>query len=93
MALIVTVEMLEGDRHDARIILADQVAFENTARTRNWGGIADNQLTFMAFVAWKSMTRTGAFNGTFDEFQLAVSHIEEHTEEEGLDPTEAVQLA
>lgn len=94
MALIVNVEMIDGTRHAAPVILADQVAYETTARTRGWGAIEASPITFAAFTAWKSLTRTGNYSGTFEQFQMDVSSIADtEGEDDGLDPTEGVQHA
>ena len=59
---------VQGEKYTVSTILADQVAFENTARARQWGSIQESPMRAGAFLSWKAATRIGKFEGTFEEW-------------------------
>ena len=59
---------VQGEKFTVSTILADQVAFENTARARQWGSIQESPMRAGAFLSWKAATRIGKFEGTFEEW-------------------------
>lgn len=59
---------VQGEKFTVSTILADQVAFENTARTRQWGSIQESPMRAAAFLSWKAAVRTNKFEGTFEDW-------------------------
>ncbi len=59
---------VQGEKFTVSTILADQVAFENTARVRQWGTLQESPMRAAAFLSWKAATRTGKFEGTFEDW-------------------------
>lgn len=85
----VTVELTDGRVFGPeRIIHADKIALEKTARARNWD-VEKNFATTNAFLGWAALKRTGgAVVGGFEEFldDLVDVAVERG---EPVDPTQA----
>lgn len=83
----VTVELQEGvELGPIRIIHADKIALEKTARARNWD-VEKNFATTNAFLGWAAAKRTGDYIGTFEDF-LAVLVDVAVERGEAVDPTQ-----
>lgn len=64
----VTVELTDGRVYGPeRIIHADKIALEKTARNRGWD-VEKNFATTNAFLGWAVAKRVGAYDAGFDEF-------------------------
>lgn len=61
------VEMSDGTQHAVRILLADQVRMEGTAKRNKWDLEAD-QITVNTFVTWAAMKRAGLYTDTYEAF-------------------------
>ncbi|QMV84729.1 hypothetical protein HW450_10325 [Corynebacterium hindlerae] len=87
----VKVNFVNGRSEIASVIMSDMVAYERTARIRDWGGIDSetSRLTAVAFLAWHSLNRNGVFAGQFDEFLNDAELVEAVDETSALDPTTA----
>lgn len=59
---------VQGEKFTVSTILSDQVAFENTARVRQWGTLQESPMRAAAFLSWKAAVRTGKFEGTFEDW-------------------------
>lgn len=59
---------VQGEKFTVSTILSDQVAYENTARTRQWGSIQESPMRAAAFLSWKAAVRTGKFESTFEDW-------------------------
>ena len=93
MKLTINVRYVNGEEVAVTPILSDQVAFERTARLRDWGTATDSPLTFAAFLAWKALQRTGQTEYSFEEFLESVEALSQSGGETGLNPTEATRAA
>lgn len=83
----VTVELV-GDLvcGPERIIHADKIALERTAKARNWV-VEKNFATTNAFLAWAVLKRTGDYVGSFEEFLEVL--VDVYVERgEAVDPTQ-----
>lgn len=92
----VHVEMSDGTQHTGRILLADRLQLERTAKVRKWDMEADG-ITVNLFSAWCVMKRTGLYTDTYEKFaggdciDLFVTNekpAEEPAEDDPLNPTE-----
>lgn len=92
MKLTINVRYVNGEEVAVTPILSDQVAFERTARLRDWGTATDSPLTFAAFLAWKALQRTGQTEYSFEEFLENVEALSQHGGEMGLAPTGATPV-
>lgn len=90
------VEMADGTQHSVRILLADQVRMEGTAKRNKWDMEAD-QITVNTFVTFAAMKRSGLYTDTYDKFvggdcvDLYISKGTPETDEDDedrLNPTE-----
>nr|DAJ35122.1 MAG TPA: hypothetical protein [Caudoviricetes sp.] len=93
MKLTINVRYVNGEEIAVTPILSDQVAFERTARLRDWGTATDSPLTFAAFLAWKALQRTGQIEYSFEDFLENVEALSQSGGEMGLNPTEATPAA
>ena len=93
MKLTINIRYVNGEEIAVTPILSDQVAFERTARLRDWGVATDSPLTFAAFLAWKALQRTGQTEYSFEEFLENVEALSQSGGEMGLNPTEATPAA
>lgn len=93
MKLTINVRYVNGEEVAVTPILSDQVAFERTARLRDWGTATDSPLTFAAFLAWKALQRTGQTEYSFEDFLENVEALSQSGGEMGLNPTEAMPAA
>lgn len=70
--ITVDVEMLDGTVHeDVRIIMADLMAYSDTARKHGWGSIQDDEIRSQAFLAYAALGRIGKIDRTtygFNDF-------------------------
>nr|DAX60233.1 MAG TPA: hypothetical protein [Caudoviricetes sp.] len=89
MKLTINVRYVNGEEIAVTPILSDQIAFERTARLRDWGNATDSPLTFAAFMSWKALQRTGKTEYSFEEFLENVEALSQHGGEMGLNPTKA----
>lgn len=62
------VELAGGETHYARIIWADQLRLEATAKARRWD-IENDKMTTAAFLAWSALERTGVTSVSFETFR------------------------
>lgn len=92
MKLTINVRYTNGEEIEVAPILSDQVAFERTARLRDWGTATDSPLTFAAFLAWKALQRTGQTEYSFEEFLENVEALSQSGGETGLNPTGATPV-
>nr|DAW69954.1 MAG TPA: hypothetical protein [Caudoviricetes sp.] len=92
MKLTINVRYVNGEEIAVTPILSDQIAFERTARLRDWGTATDSPLTFAAFLAWKALQRTGKTEYSFEEFLESVETLSQSDGEMGLAPTEATPV-
>lgn len=92
MKLTIKVRYNNGEEIEVTPILSDQVAFERTARLRDWGTATDSPLTFAAFLAWKALQRTGQTEYSFEEFLESVEALSQSGGETGLNPTGATPV-
>lgn len=92
----VHVEMSDGTQHTARILLADRMALERTAKIRKWDMEAD-AITVNTFSAWAAMKRMGLYTDTYEAFSggdcidLFVTNdkpTDEPADDDPLNPTE-----
>ncbi|MDO5618020.1 hypothetical protein [Kocuria sp.] len=58
----------EIEHHNVKLLPIDQLMFEQKARVLGWGTLEDNPLRFLFFCTWHSLTRTGDYSETFDDF-------------------------
>ena len=93
MKLTINVRYTNGEEIEVTPILSDQVAFERTARLRDWGTATDSPLTCAAFLAWKALQRTGQTEYAFEDFLENVEALSQSGGEMGLNPTEATPAA
>ena len=93
MKLTINVRYVNGEEVAVTPILSDQVAFERTARLRDWGTATESPLTFAAFLAWKALQRTGQTEYSFEEFLENVEALSQSGGEMELNPTEATPAA
>lgn len=92
MKLTINVRYTSGEEVAVTPILSDQVAFERTARLRDWGTTTDSPLTFAAFLAWKALQRTGQTEYSFEDFLENVEALSRSGGETGLNPTGATPV-
>lgn len=71
----ITVELSNGEFHKERILAADQLQYEKTARANGWTPQKDQTITNL-FMGWHSLKRTGKYDGTFDTFQVDCIDLE-----------------
>lgn len=64
----ITCELSNGQFFNERVLVADQLQYEKTARANGWTPQKDQTLTNL-FMGWHSLKRTGQYEGTFDDFQ------------------------
>ena len=93
MKLTINVRYTNGEEIAVTPILSDQVAFERTARLRDWGTATESPLTFAAFLAWKALQRTGQTEYSFEDFLENVEALSQSGGDMGLNPTEATPVA
>lgn len=76
---------------NVRVIFADRLAFEKTAKARHWNP-ETMPFTTAGFLAWAALQRRGEFTGTFDEFLGQVVDVElddaKAAEGDDADPTQ-----
>lgn len=93
MAIIkqfVTVELADGSViGPVRIIHADKILLEKTARNRGWD-VEKQFATTNAFMGWAAAKRAGEYPGSFEEF-LDVLIAVEVDRGEPVDPTQTDQ--
>lgn len=87
--LTVTVEMVDGTVHeDVKPILADQTKYSQIRmKHKGWPSPQDDPMLYAAVQSWACLKRTGAYEGSWDQFQndCAALNIEGADE---LDPTQ-----
>lgn len=64
------VEMNDGTSLKVQSSLRDYVNYEVTAKKQKppWGGMAENNARWEAFVAWSALKRTEQYTGTWEQF-------------------------
>lgn len=88
--IVLNVEMLDGTEHlDVHTTVADQMAYARTRRTHKWDAPQDDPLTFVTFLAFAALRRTGAFTGGWDDFVAQAAAVAE-TERDEVVPTNPV---
>lgn len=60
---------------DVRVIFADRLSFERTAKARGWDAEAQPQTT-AGFLAWAALKRRGDYPGSYDDFLAAVVDVQ-----------------
>ena len=83
------VEMSNGfGWEDVRIILADRLALEKTAKARGWD-VEHHPQQAASFMAWAALTRLGEYSETFEHFLNATIDVQlDDAKETGdVDPT------
>ena len=73
-AMIVVLE--DGERHEIRTNLKDQLRYEEAARKGKWGTLTENLLRYEAFTAWAAMTRLGLTDAKWDDFGDSIEQID-----------------
>lgn len=66
--LYADIEFQDGREENVRVLLADKLKYENTAKIHKWEPNPDT-LTGQLFLAWAAATRTGLTDATFDQFK------------------------
>ncbi|MCP2281063.1 hypothetical protein [Nocardia amikacinitolerans] len=88
--IVVDVAMLDGTEHlGVQTTVADQMAYARTRRTHKWDSPQDDPITFVNFLAFAALRRTGAFTGGWDEFVAQAAAVSETARDE-VDPTSPV---
>ena len=66
----ISTEMADGTVHDkVRVTMQDRLRLERAARNNDWElGSARNAPSTNAFLAWAGLQRTGAYDGTYEQF-------------------------
>lgn len=58
--ILLDIEMVDGTVYeDVRIILADMIAYSDTARRHGWGSLEDDKIRAMAFMSYAALGRLG----------------------------------
>lgn len=60
---------------DVRIIFADRLRFEKTAKARGWDP-EKQPMTSAGFITWAALNRTGQFPGSYDDFLAVLIDVE-----------------
>lgn len=66
--LYAEIEFATGNTTTVRVLLADKLLYETTARKHDWT-FDPNSLTGQVFLAWAAAKRTGKTTATFEEFR------------------------
>lgn len=76
--------------HDqVRVIYADRLQYEKSAKARNWN-VQASPMFGAGFLAWAALTRLGLYSGTWEEFLDQVVDVTLAEPEDGeADPTRA----
>lgn len=61
------VELSDGTQHVTRILLADRLKLEKTAKVRQWDMEADG-ITVNAFTTWAALVRAGLYKNSYETF-------------------------
>lgn len=70
------VELDDGRLFESvRVIYADRLAFERTAKARRWDP-ETQPFTTAGFLAWAALRRSGLYAGTYDQFLAAVVDVQ-----------------
>jgi hypothetical protein len=70
--------------HEIQTIGRDmQMAETLFARHKQWGKVGDAPIRFQQVIAFYAMKRTGAYAGTFDQFEAAVLEVLEADDPDG----------
>lgn len=67
---------------DVRVIFADRLAYEKTAKARGWK-IDQQPMTGSGFLAWAALHRTGQYAGSYDDFLAEVVDVQLDDEKAG----------
>ena len=72
---LISVEMQDGTRYlDRRVLFADKIRLEKTARNNKWD-ITRDEFTVQAFLAWAALNREGEISDTYEAFLERVADI------------------
>ncbi|MBF6483842.1 hypothetical protein IU431_06680 [Nocardia otitidiscaviarum] len=83
----VSVAMLDGTEHqNIPTIVADEMLYASTRRRLKWDPPQDDPITFNNFMGYAALRRSGAFSGSFDDFERAAAKVVLE-EGEPVDPT------
>ena len=84
---VVDALMNDGTEHTVLLNLKARLQWAKTSRARGWD--SQDELTGQVFMVWYCMKQTGAFTGTFEEFEDAAAWMVAHeeAEETELNPT------
>lgn len=87
--LTVTVEMVDGTVHeDVKPILADQTKYSQIRmKHKGWPSPQDDPMLYAAVQAWAFLKRTGAYPGSWDDFQTDCASLDIKGSDE-VDPTQ-----
>lgn len=69
--LYAQIEFADGREEDVRVLLADKLKYEHTARIHKWEADA-NTLTGQLFLAWAAAKRSGLTDSEFELFKSEV---------------------
>lgn len=67
-AMYADIELANGTTHTVRVLLADKLAFERTARVHGWTEEKD-PVTSNLFLGWAAAKRSGITKASFDDFK------------------------
>lgn len=72
---LISVEIQDGTRYlDRRVLFADKIRLEKTARNNKWD-ITRDEFTVQAFLAWAVLNREGEISDTYETFLEKVADI------------------
>lgn len=64
-----SVELRDGAIHaDVRVIFADKLDLQKTAKLRGWKDLESMPFTVSSFLAWRALVRTGQYTNNYDAF-------------------------
>lgn len=66
--LYAQIEFSDGREENVRVLLADKLRYEQTAKTHKWDP-EPNTLTGQLFLAWAAAQRSGLTESTFETFK------------------------
>jgi hypothetical protein len=73
---------------DVRIIFADRLRFEKTAKARGWDP-EKQPMTSAGFISWAALNRSGQFPGSYEDFLNVVIDVEiDDVKSQGADDTD-----
>lgn len=95
--LYAQMEFADGREETTRVLLADKLKYEQTARIHKWDP-EPNTLTGQIFLAWAAAKRAGLTDSGFDEFKAGevvdvfLTNDEPETEEAETPTSESINV-